>query len=53
MENAEDDGYTLLGETEIRTAKIGSTVTAAQEDIDRARVMTDWFPDWDYYKDYY
>ena len=53
MENAEDDGYTLLGETEIRTAQTGSTVTAAQEDIDRAGVMADWFPEEDYYKDYY
>lgn len=53
MENAEDDGYTLLGETEIRTAQTGSTVTALQEDIDRAGFMADWFPDSEYYKDYY
>ena len=36
MENAEDDDYTLLGKTEVRTAQTGSTVTATQEDIDRA-----------------
>lgn len=53
MENAEDDGYTLLGKTEVRTAQTGSTVTASQEDIDRAGFMADWFPNLDYYKDYY
>ena len=53
MENAEDDGYTLLGETEVRTARTGSVATASQEDIDRAGMMADWFPDSDYYKEYY
>lgn len=53
MENAEDDGYTLLGETEVRTAQTGSVATASQEDIDRAGMMADWFPDSDYYKEYY
>ena len=53
MENAEDDGYTLLGETEVRTAQTGSMVTASQEDIERAGMMADWFPDLDYYKAYY
>lgn len=53
MENAEDDGYTLLGGTEVRTAQTGSTVTASREDIDRAGMMADWFPDSEYYKDYY
>lgn len=53
MENAQDDGYTLLGESEIRTARTGSVVTASQEDIDRAGMMADWFPDSEYYKDYY
>lgn len=53
MENAEDDGYTLLGETEVRTAQTGSTATVSRKDIDRAGMMADWFPDQDYYKDYY
>ena len=53
MENAEDDDYTLLEKTEVRTAQTGSTVTATQEDIDRAGFMADWFPNADYYKDYY
>ena len=53
MENAEDDGYTLLGETEVRTAQTGTVAAASQADIDRAGVMADWFPDSDYYKDYY
>jgi len=53
MENAEDDGYTLLGEKEIRTAETGSTVTASEEDIERAGEMADWFPDSEYYGDYY
>ena len=53
MENAEDDGYTLLGETEVRTAQTGSVASASQEDIDRAGMMADWFPDSDYYKEYY
>ena len=53
MENAEDDGYTLLGETEVRTARTGSTVTASQQDIDRAGIMADWFPDSKEYRDYY
>lgn len=53
MENAEDEGYTLLGETEVRTARTGSVATASQADIDRAGGMADWFPDSDYYKDYY
>ena len=53
MENAEDDGYTLLGEKEVRTAETGSTVTASEEDIERAGVMADWFPDSEYYGDYY
>ena len=41
MENAEDDGYTLLGEKEVRTAETGSTVTASEEDIERAGVTAD------------
>lgn len=53
MENAEDEGYTLLGDTEVRTAQTGTVVTASQADIDRAGIMADWFPDSDYYKDYY
>ena len=53
MENAEDDGYTLLGEKEIRTAETGSMVTASEEDIERAGEMADWFPDSEYYGDYY
>ena len=39
MENAEDEGYTLLGDTEVRTAQTGTVVTASQADIDRAGIM--------------
>ena len=54
MENAEDEGYTLLGETEVRrTARTGSRVTASREDVERAGEMADWFPDSEYYGDYY
>lgn len=53
MEHAEDEEYSLLGEPEVRTARTGSTVTASQEDIDRAGEMADWFPDSDEYKDFY
>lgn len=53
MENAEDDDYTLLGGTEVRTALTGTKVTASQEDIDRAGEMADWFPEDDYYKAFY
>lgn len=37
MENAEDEGYTLLGETEVRTGRTGSRVTASREDVERGR----------------
>ena len=53
MENAEDDGYRLLGEKETRTAPTGSIVSASGEDIDRAGEMADWFPDSEYYRDFY
>ena len=53
MENAEDEGYTLLGETEVRTGRTGSRVTASREDVERAGEMADWFPDSEYYGDYY
>ena len=53
MENAEDEGYSLLGETEVRTARTGSRVTASREDVERAGEMADWFPDSEYYGDYY
>ena len=41
MENAEDEGYSLLGETEVRTARTGSRVTASREDVERAGEMAD------------
>ncbi len=53
MENAEDEGYTLLGETEVRTGRTGSRVTASRDDVERAGEMADWFPDSEYYGDYY
>ena len=33
------------GETEVRTARTGSRVTASREDVERAGEMADWFPD--------
>lgn len=43
MEHAEDEEYSLLGEPEVRTARTGSTVTASQEDIDRAGEMAEHY----------